>query len=174
MRINLKTLLVLYPQYIWGFCILFFLDSVTKILAQYFLQEGSGIEIISHFFSLQLAFNTGVAFSFPLPYFLQIFSGVVLLVGILYWGVYYFEDIAMSERWGITLLLAGASSNLWERIIDGHVTDFLFFYHDIYYTFSFPIFNIADIAIFVGVVLCLWGGSVLQKSGKNNSKIIVQ
>jgi len=157
MKLNLKTLCMFYPKYILTFGLIFFIDFVTKIVAKNYLSEYENIEIIPNLFSLQLAFNKGVAFSFPVPYFLQIISGIVLLGVVLYWVYHYFLEVSVFEKWGVTFLLAGASANLWERIIAQHVTDFLHFSHHIYFDFSFPIFNIADIAIFFGVVLWFWG-----------------
>jgi len=152
-----------YPQYIFTFGAIFFIDFVTKIVAKNYLSEYNSIEIIPHLFNLKLAFNTGVAFSVPVPYFLQIIVGVLLLAGIIYWAQQYFEEVSLYEKLGITLLLAGASANLWERIISHHVTDFLyFFYTSKIFSISFPIFNIADIAIFCGVILWWWG-SVKEK-----------
>lgn len=152
-----------YPKYIFTFCIIFFLDFATKILAKNYVSEYNSIEIIPHVFSLKLGFNTGIAFSFPIPYFLQIISGIVLLGLIIYWAYHYFVEVSDFEKWGVTLLISGASANLWERIISHHVTDFLYFYHDVYFNFSFAIFNIADIAIFFGVVLWWWGSMKEKK-----------
>ncbi len=153
MKLNLKSLFLFYSKYIFAFCIIFFLDFITKILAKIFLSDFKSIEIIPNLFNLKLAFNTGVAFSAPVPYFLQIISGGLMLGGIFWWARNYFEEISVGEKWGTTLLLAGASGNLWERIISQHVTDFLYFYHNIFFTLHFPIFNIADISIFFGVML---------------------
>jgi len=133
--------------------LLFFCDIITKYAAKYFLAESSFV-IIPHFFSLSLHFNTGVAFSFPFPYWAQISTSLVFLAGILWWARKYFYDLSPQTQWGITLLLSGAFGNLWERIIFGHVTDFLYFYSS---WVSFPIFNIADICIFIGVVLWFLG-----------------
>ena len=54
--------------------------------------------------------------------------------------------------WAITLILGGALGNVIDRMIHGHVIDFLLFYYDKWY---FPAFNIADSAITVGAVLMI-------------------
>lgn len=164
MNLHYKTLFTLYPIHIYGFCIIFFLDLVTKIISKRYLSEYDSIEIIPNFFHVKLAFNKGIAFSLPVPYFLQIISGIILLGFIVYWARQYFEEVSVYEKWGVTLLLAGASANLWERIIANHVTDFIyFFYKSGFISFSCPIFNIADIAIFCGVVLWFWGSIKAKK-----------
>jgi len=158
MALHLKTLFMLYPKYIYTFCVIFFLDFVTKILSKNYLSEYESLEIIPNFFHIKLAFNEGIAFSLPVPYFLQIISGVILLGFVVYWALQYFEEVSVYEKWGVTILLSGASANLWERIIANHVTDFIyFFYKSEAFSVGFPIFNIADIAIFCGVVLWFWG-----------------
>ena len=53
----------------------------------------------------------------------------------------------------LALILGGAIGNLYDRLALGHVVDFLFFhYRELYW----PAFNVADSAIFCGVVLLLW------------------
>jgi len=54
---------------------------------------------------------------------------------------------------GLALILGGALGNLYDRLTLGHVVDFLFFHYQTYY---WPAFNLADSAIFCGVVLLLW------------------
>lgn len=134
------------------FCILL-IDSVTKFAAKYFLPENS-FSLIDNFLSFTLAFNKGVAFSFPIPYWAQMVLSVVFLCGIFYWARKYFYELSSYTQWGITLLISGALGNFWERVVFQKVTDFISFSTP---WFSFPIFNIADIAIFLGIVLWFWG-----------------
>ena len=51
---------------------------------------------------------------------------------------------------GLALILGGAVGNLWDRLLSGHVVDFLDFYLGSYH---WPAFNIADSAIVVGALL---------------------
>ena len=51
---------------------------------------------------------------------------------------------------GLSLILGGASGNLWDRVVAGHVVDFLDFYIGQYY---WPAFNVADSAIVIGAIL---------------------
>jgi signal peptidase II len=53
---------------------------------------------------------------------------------------------------GLALILGGAIGNLWDRVIDGHVVDFLLFYIGQY---QWPAFNVADSAIVVGAILVM-------------------
>jgi signal peptidase II len=129
------------------------IDQVTKLAMRAFFQPGEQ-QLITDFFSLVLAFNTGAAFSF-----LRDAAG---------WQRYLFSAIAIAaavlilwllrrggDRWycaGLALILGGAIGNLWDRIALGHVVDFLLFHwRDWYY----PAFNVADSAITVGAALLI-------------------
>jgi signal peptidase II len=54
---------------------------------------------------------------------------------------------------GLSLILGGATGNLWDRMMTGHVVDFLDFYVGSYH---WPAFNIADSAIVVGAILLVF------------------
>lgn len=55
------------------------------------------------------------------------------------------------EGLSLALILGGALGNLWDRLVQGYVTDFILLYYKDYP--PFPTFNIADTAISVGVFL---------------------
>ncbi len=103
-------------------------------------------------FDFYVAKNTGAAFS--------IFHNGNLLLGIFSFfvclgiGVFVFKKIQIfskSELYSIAILLAGVSSNMLERFVDGYVTD----YFRLKFV-DFPIFNVADVFINVAVVLILF------------------
>ena len=66
---------------------------------------------------------------------------------------------------GYSLLLGGAIGNLIDRIVYGYVIDFLDFY---IFKYDFPIFNVADIGIVVGIILLLV--SMILEVYKNDNK----
>jgi signal peptidase II len=114
-----------------------------------------GQRVITEFFSLVLAFNTGAAFSLWRDVGLwprYLFSAVAIAAGILIvWLLRRGGDRAYCA--GLALILGGALGNLWDRLTLGHVVDFLLFHwHDWYY----PAFNVADSAITVGAVLLIF------------------
>lgn len=136
--------------WITGLSLLAF-DLVTKQFSQHFLHENSQ-SIIPEFFDLTLAFNEGVAFSLPIPRFLQILITLAFFIYFFIWALENFTKLSKGEKWGSVLLVSGAIGNFIERVISGQVTDFLsLHYGNLFY---FPIFNIADILIFLGV--CAW------------------
>ena len=120
-------------------------DLGTKQLAV--RELGEAVQLLPGL-ELQLGYNSGVAFgmltSVP-PWLLVV--GVALLIGGLIAGVWSGQ---LSPPWpAVGLLLGGAVANLIDRAADGRVTDFID-------PIRWPAFNLADVAITVGVVLILW------------------
>lgn len=130
-------------------------DLWTKHLVEAAFSYGEHLAI-TPFFDLVLFFNEGAAFSF--------------LAGAGGWQRLFFSAIALIASgviihlmrkypqqklfcFALALILGGALGNLYDRVTLGHVVDFLFFHYQTYY---WPAFNLADSAIFCGVVLLLW------------------
>jgi len=128
-------------------------DQLSKITITKTFQLGEE-KVITSFFNLVLAYNKGAAFSF-----LQNSGG---------WQRYFFTAIALgaaawiivllkkhgSQRmfsWALSLILGGAIGNVIDRILYGHVVDFLDFHWN--GLGHFPAFNIADSAICIGAAL---------------------
>ena len=130
------------------------LDITSKWSAQKFLGENIKT-ILPDFFDFMLTFNEGVAFSLPLPRFLQILVTLCFLVYFFLWARQNFSLLSAGEKWGSVLIISGAIGNFLERIFSGSVTDFLSLHY--YNIFSFPVFNLADIFIFLGVVSWILG-----------------
>ena len=63
---------------------------------------------------------------------------------------------------GLSLILGGALGNLWDRVMHGHVVDFLLFHAGRWY---WPAFNIADTAITVGAALIIIDGFLSARRG---------
>ncbi|MBB3117805.1 signal peptidase II [Pseudoduganella violacea] len=128
-------------------------DQLSKITITKMFRLGDEL-VVTKFFNLVLAYNRGAAFSF-----LSNESG---------WQRYFFTAIGIAAAlfivyllrkhagqrlfcWALALILGGAVGNVIDRMVYGHVIDFLDFHwrglgH-------FPAFNIADSAICVGVGL---------------------
>jgi signal peptidase II len=108
------------------------------------------------FFSLVLVHNTGAAFSFLADaggwqrwFFIAV--GVIATVII----VRLLQRHANEPRlaFSLALVLGGALGNVIDRVVLGHVVDFLYFH---YRSFAWPAFNVADIAISIGAALLIW------------------
>jgi len=128
------------------------LDQAVKMLVRSSMFEGQSIPLVQGVFHLTFVRNVGAAFGL-LPGYQPVFiltSCVVLLVVAAYWRR------ARPTAWPIVialgLIVGGAAGNLIDRAYLGKVTDIFDF------TFiDFPVFNIADTAIVVGVgILIAW------------------
>jgi len=131
----------------------FLADFLTKTIAinKLLLYKS---EQITSFMNFTLAFNYGAAFSFLSDaggwqrWFFIIFSITVICL-----IIYLLIKENFSEYMPFSFVLAGALGNLYDRIYYGYVIDFIEFY---YKDFSWPIFNVADIAISIGIILLLY------------------
>jgi signal peptidase II len=144
------------------------LDQLTKYWVSQSLAPGESVPI-APFFNLALTFNTGAAFSFlsrasgwQRGFFIVIAASASLLI--VYLIVRYHRQKLFSV--GLSLILGGALGNLWDRIVLGHVVDFLDFYVQAYH---WPAFNVADSAITCGAALLIWD-SFNRRSDKMSEK----
>lgn len=131
------------------------LDRLTKWLVATKLSMRDGITVIPGFFRIVHVENPGAAFGLFAASSSQwrltlliLFSLLALvIVGVLLWKN---SHMVSATGAALSLILGGALGNLWDRVIAGHVTDFLEFHVGTYY---WPSFNIADSAIVVGALL---------------------
>lgn len=127
------------------------LDIITKQLVITNLLEHQSITIINNFFSITYAKNTGVAFSFLegyLPLVILITSTIIIsiLIYINKNNPNKYESICYG------FIIGGALGNLLDRIIYGYVIDFLDF---TIFNYNYPIFNIADTFIVIGILILI-------------------
>lgn len=131
--------------------ILIILDQATKLLIKTNLNLNEEIKIIPNFFSIHYLKNTGAAFSiFENQTIFLILISIACLVTI----IYYLNQEEVEKLSGIFLgiILGGIVGNLIDRIAYTGVIDFISFK---IFNYNFPVFNIADIGITIGVVLLI-------------------
>lgn len=130
----------------------FVLDQTTKFLVVRHVPYLGEIRIAS-FFSLVHGRNYGGVFGFLSQHDAAKYIFLILPLIIIVFLIYYvfFYRIAFSRRIALTFVLAGAIGNVYDRVTQGYVTDFLDFYYGIHH---WPAFNVADMAINLGI--CLW------------------
>lgn len=130
------------------------LDLWTKALAESSIQYGEFIPVLP-FFNLTLAYNPGAAFSFLADaggwqrYFFTVVAVVAVIVMLAWLLRLKGEPLVASA---LALVIGGALGNLHDRIVHGHVIDFLDFYWG---NSHFPAFNLADSAITLGAILLI-------------------
>ncbi|WP_151736001.1 signal peptidase II [Paenibacillus tengchongensis] len=132
--------------------IVFLLDQGTKYLIATRLELGEQIPVIGDFFIITSHRNTGAAFGILEG---QIWFFVIITV-IVVAGIVWYLNKSMGSRkllpTALGLVLGGAVGNFLDRILAGEVVDFLMFNFGSY---TFPIFNIADSCIVIGVALII-------------------
>lgn len=129
------------------------LDQATKFAAEAFLSNGQVVSVIGEILRFRLAYNDGAAFSlsFGGTWVLAAVSTVAVLL------LLWFGPRAKSTIWSVIagLVLGGAAGNWVDRVFkepaffSGYVVDF------IQIPFNFPIFNLADSFLVIGVGLAI-------------------
>jgi signal peptidase II len=121
------------------------------------------IPIVSDWLDVTFTLNPGAAFSLfaTMPARLRHWFFVVLSFGAIV--VLLVLLARRTEAWSnfaFALILGGTIGNLIDRLVRGRVIDFIYFHHE---SFNYPVFNLADSAITIGVAIILFesffGGS---------------
>ncbi len=132
--------------------IVILLDQISKITVAKTFAYGQA-KAITGFFNLTLVYNKGAAFSFLAAesgWQRYLFTGLGLVAALV---ILFLLKRHAGQRlfcWALALILGGAIGNVIDRMLYGHVIDFLDFYAG---GWHFPAFNIADSAICVGAAL---------------------
>lgn len=144
------------PWLLWALALaIAVVDQISKLVVQAYLSYAEQVPVTS-FFYWTLRFNEGAAFSFLAGaggwqrWFFTAIAAVVSLV-LLVWIARIHQ--VRQKRWealALTLILGGAVGNLYDRVVLGHVVDFIVWH---YRQYEWPAFNIADSAICVGAAL---------------------
>ena len=131
------------------------LDQITKRMAYENLMGQPAVDVLP-IFSLVLVFNEGAAFGFlndagGWQHYLFISLASVFSVILLIW-IWRERERNLLLASALALVLGGAVGNLADRLMHGFVIDFLLLH---YGGWTFPAFNVADIAITMGAILLI-------------------
>ena len=145
------------------------LDQWTKWLAETNLTFNEPVPVIEPFLNWTLAYNYGAAFSFLADaggWQKWFFSGLALVMA-LFLTFYLIKAPRQAKLLsiGLALVLGGAVGNLIDRLLHGHVIDFIHVHYA--NVWNYPIFNIADMGICIGVALIIIDMIFLE--GKRNT-----
>lgn len=141
------------------------IDQWTKWLAETNLTFLEPVPVIEPVLNWTLAYNYGAAFSFLADaggWQKWFFSGLALVMS-LFLIAYLIKAPRKATllSFGLALVLGGAVGNLIDRLLHGHVIDFIHVhYADVWH---YPIFNIADMAIMLGVAMIVIDMLFLEK-----------
>jgi signal peptidase II len=132
--------------------VLYAVDQVTKQLAVTRLADGPDVQVLGEVLQLHLTYNPGAAFSLGTGFTVGLTILAMVATVVLLW----ISRRVANRVWAVALglMLAGIDGNLTDRLVrdpapfHGHVVDFLMLP-------NWPVFNVADICINVGVGLIL-------------------
>lgn len=146
-------------------------DQLTKLYFRNNFQDGSVVTIIENFFIFKFAKNTGAAWSlFADKDWSQLFFKILTIVSLVLFVLLFIFAYIKNHRFlqfSIAVVIAGTLGNFLDRIIFGYVTDFISFQFGSYY---FPIFNVADICLTIGVIMVFVHFVFLDGHSKKNKK----
>jgi signal peptidase II len=129
-------------------------DMASKLWVLTSLKPGQQIAVIEGFFYIKLAFNPGAIFGFmqdATPWLRGALFLVAGLAALSYFGWEFLKaETPPLQRCALGLILGGALGNGLDRLIHGHVIDFLDFWFG---SWEYWIFNLADSFIVCGAIL---------------------
>lgn len=143
-------------------------DRVTKDIFEGTLSMYQRIEVIPGYFDWTLAYNTGAAFSFladAAGWQRWFFAAIAIVVSVVL--VIWLKRLKRHETLlavALAMVLGGALGNLYDRVVLGHVVDFILVHWQDQY--RFPAFNIADTFITIGAILLALDMFKSDKSAK--------
>ena len=134
-------------------------DQFTKALVMRSMVPGESIPILQDIFHFTYVLNPGAAFGIlsNQRMFLLVTGAVLILATAYFYPLLKKSDIFL--RLGATTILSGAVANLIDRLQTGYVVDFFDFR-------IWPVFNVADIAIVLGMGFMIYAILFRLDSGK--------
>ena len=129
-------------------------DQITKAITRSSMDLYDSISILGDFFRLTYVENSGIAFGINFqggPLIFTILASVATVA--VAWYFWQSQSAHFIHRLGLSLILGGAIGNLLDRYMFGKVVDF---FHFSFGQYSFPVFNVADSCVTIGMVLFIY------------------
>ena len=142
--------LLIFPAWL----ILVLIDQLIKYFAIKKIPDEGFFLFHSNLLSIKfdLAFNQNIAFGIPISQIIFIPLILILIVGLIYFLIDSIIKNNSILTWSLIILLAGANSNLIDRITHSSVIDFISIS---IYNYNWPTFNLADALIVVGGLIII-------------------
>jgi len=149
------------------------IDQLTKLFVQAHMALYESIAIIPNYLDITYALNPGAAFSMLAEappwvrkaFLLTMACGAIIVLAIFIWR----SDRVSITSVAFAMIMGGAAGNLIDRAVRGRVIDFVRAH---YYDLNYPIFNVADSAISIGVALIIltafFGGDDQPKANRSD------
>ena len=153
-RLN-KTLFLVFSIFVM--IVLVFIDQLTKSLFTKIYQKNGVTTVIKDFFYFTYVENTGAAWSFLSDVsWAQLFFKSLTIVSLIIFGLFFVYAYKKNYKWlqfSLAITIAGTIGNFIDRIRFSAVTDFVKF---IFGDYHFPVFNVADICLTIGVIMIIF------------------
>ncbi len=145
-------------------------DQITKKYFESILAKVGSINVIGEdFFRLSLVRNPGIAFGLKIGG-QAVLSGISIVASIIIIIVISkLNNRNKLELWGYTFVLGGALGNLIDRMLYGKVVDFLDFDFPDFIMERWPVFNVADSFVSIGMVILLIYYLFFEKNDQKKS-----
>ena len=138
------------------------IDQITKYLISANMLLFEDIPVISGFFHITYVQNTGMAWSLFSGQQLFLSLAAAVAIGVMLWVLLTKKPDRLTTI-ALGLMIAGAAGNLIDRLLFAYVRDFLNFY---IFGYDFPVFNVADIALCLGVGLLILESLIEERKEK--------
>lgn len=143
--------------------IIVLIDQLTKLLVAQTMEIREQIPVVEGVFYLTSHRNSGAAWGILQGQMWFFYVVTIIVVGFI---VYYMRQYAKESKWmgwALALILGGAVGNFIDRVFRKEVVDFL----DLYIgSYNYPIFNIADSALVIGVIMVMIAVLLDEKANK--------
>ncbi|WP_281975606.1 signal peptidase II [Halobacillus litoralis] len=154
----------MYVYYIIAI-LLIFIDQWTKWLVVTKMDIGQSIQIIENIFYLTSHRNQGAAWGILQG---QMWFFYIITVVVIGFVIYYLHQYGKESRFigiALSLILAGAIGNFIDRVVRKEVVDFANTY---IFSYNFPIFNVADSALVIGVIFVMIATFIDERKKKGS------
>ncbi len=146
------------------------IDQISKYLVRSSMELHETIPLIKNFFHLTYVSNDGMAFGINFPGGIYIFTVASFILTIFLIGYLWHERNGhILLRIGLALIIAGAIGNFIDRLMFKEVVDMFDF---IFWGYHWYIFNVADSAVTVGMILYLTYSFFLQPKTQTNKTAV--
>ncbi|MFG6148985.1 signal peptidase II [Halobacillus sp. B23F22_1] len=142
------------------------IDQLTKWMVVQQMELRESIPVIENFFYITSHRNTGAAWGILQGQMWFFYIITIIVIGVI---IYYMKQYAKVSRFvgtALALILAGAIGNFIDRVFRKEVVDFF----DVYLgSYNYPIFNVADSALVVGVIFVMIATFVDERKKKGST-----
>ena len=155
-------------RYFWLIIVIFIFDQISKWCIHNYMNLYQSIPIIENFLYFTYVTNDGMAFGLSLPGGQIVLSALSIIMTIVLGYLFWLERNGhILMKFALSLIIAGALGNLFDRVSYGEVVDFIHIKLGSFW--EWYIFNIADTSVSIGMILFLIHSFYFQDESKEIS-----